>query len=79
MKAAHASNDAYVKRRTRAGAPDDRHRRRNANLIVRMPRGPRVVSVISQKGGTGKTTLSRALAALATRTGTATVNLDLDP
>ena len=40
---------------------------------------PRVVSVLSQKGGTGKTTLSCALAALATRTGTATAILDLDP
>ena len=40
---------------------------------------PRVVSVLSQKGGTGKTTLSCALAALATRAGTATAILDLDP
>ena len=40
---------------------------------------PRVVSVLSQKGGTGKTTLSCALAALATRTGMATAILDLDP
>ena len=40
---------------------------------------PRVVSVLSQKGGTGKTTLSCALAALATRAGTATAVLDLDP
>ena len=40
---------------------------------------PRVVSVLSQKGGTGKTTLSCALAALATRAGTATALLDLDP
>ena len=40
---------------------------------------PRVVSVLSQKGGTGKTTLSCALAALASRAGTATAVLDLDP
>ena len=40
---------------------------------------PRVVSVLSQKGGTGKTTLSCALAALATRAGIATALLDLDP
>ena len=40
---------------------------------------PRVVSVLSQKGGTGKTTLSCALAALASRAGTATAILDLDP
>ncbi len=40
---------------------------------------PRVVSVLSQKGGTGKTTLSCALAALATRAGMATAVLDLDP
>ncbi len=40
---------------------------------------PRVVSVLSQKGGTGKTTLSCALAALAARAGTATAILDLDP
>ena len=43
------------------------------------PRRPRVVSVLSQKGGTGKTTLSCALAALAVRAGTATAILDLDP
>ena len=40
---------------------------------------PRVVSVLSQKGGTGRTTLSCALAALAFRAGTATAVLDLDP
>ena len=40
---------------------------------------PRVVSVLSQKGGTGKTTLSCALAALASRAETATAVLDLDP
>ena len=40
---------------------------------------PRVISVLSQKGGTGKTTLSCALAALAFRAGTATAILDLDP
>ena len=40
---------------------------------------PRVVSVLSQKGGTGKTTLSCALAALASRAGRATAVLDLDP
>jgi len=40
---------------------------------------PRVVSVLSQKGGTGKTTLSCALAALATRADMATAVLDLDP
>ncbi len=40
---------------------------------------PRVVSVLSQKGGTGKTTLSCALAALAARAGTATAILDVDP
>ena len=40
---------------------------------------PRVVSVLSQKGGTGKTTLSCALAAMASRAGTATAILDLDP
>ena len=40
---------------------------------------PRVVSVLSQKGGTGKTTLSCTLAALASRAGTATAVLDLDP
>ena len=39
---------------------------------------PRVVSVLSQKGGTGKTTLSCALAALASRAETATAVLDLD-
>ena len=40
---------------------------------------PRVVSVLSQKGGTGKTTLSCALAALASRAETATAVLDLGP
>ncbi|MCY4469558.1 MAG: ParA family protein [Thiotrichales bacterium] len=40
---------------------------------------PRVVSVLSQESGTGKTTLSCALAALASRSGTATAVLDLDP
>ena len=40
---------------------------------------PQVVSVLSQKGGTGKTTLSCALAALASRAGIATAVLDLDP
>ena len=42
-------------------------------------RRPWVVSVLSQKGGTGKTTLSCALAALASRAGIATAVLDLDP
>ena len=37
---------------------------------------PWVVSVLSQKGGTGKTTLSCALAALASRAETATAVLD---
>ena len=48
---------------------------------TRLPHAPRlrVVSVLSQKGGTGKTTLSCALAALAYRAGTATAVLDLDP
>ena len=40
---------------------------------------PRVVSVLSPRGGTGKTTLSCALAALASRAETATAVLDLDP
>ena len=40
---------------------------------------PRVVSVLSRRGGTGKTTLSCALAALASRAETATAVLDLDP
>ena len=35
--------------------------------------------MLSQKGGTGKTTLSCALAALASRAGRATAGLDLDP
>lgn len=48
------------------------------NLSPDAPR-PRVVSVVSQKGGTGKTTLSCALAALASRAGTPTALLDLDP
>ena len=43
------------------------------------PVGPRVISVLSQKGGTGKTTLSCALAALAAGDGMATAILDLDP
>ena len=43
------------------------------------PAGPRVISVLSQKGGTGKTTLSCALAALAVGDGMATAVLDLDP
>lgn len=55
----------------------------NINTATRTvpPDGPRpqVVSVLSQKGGTGKTTLSCALAALASRAGTATAVLDLDP
>ena len=38
-----------------------------------------MVSVQSQKGGTGKTTLSCALAALVSRAGRATAVLDLDP
>ena len=41
--------------------------------------GPRVISVLSQKGGTGKTTLSCALAALAAGDGIAAAVLDLDP
>ena len=45
---------------------------------TRPPDAPRtrVVSVLSQKGGTGKTTLSCALAARASRAGTATAVLD---
>ena len=39
---------------------------------------PRVIAVLSQKGGTGKTTLSCALGALADQAGTATAILDLD-
>jgi len=77
-EAAHASNDPYVKRRTHAGAPDDRHRRGTRTERPDASR-PRVVSVLSQKRGTEKTTLSCTLAALATRAGTATAILDLDP
>ncbi len=40
---------------------------------------PRVIAVLSQKGGTGKTTLSCALGALADAAGTPTAILDLDP
>ena len=43
------------------------------------PATPHVISVLSQKGGTGKTTLSCALAALAVGDGIATAMLDLDP
>ncbi len=43
------------------------------------PATPHVISVLSQKGGTGKTTLSCALAALAVGDGIATAILDLDP
>lgn len=39
---------------------------------------PRVIAVLSQKGGTGKTTLSCALGALANQAGTPTAILDLD-
>ena len=47
-------------------------------IPARAPR-PRVIAVLSQKGGTGKTTLSCALGALADGAGTPTAILDLDP
>ncbi len=40
---------------------------------------PAILAVLSQKGGTGKTTLSCGLAALADAAGLATAVLDLDP
>ena len=43
------------------------------------PTRPYVIAVMSQKGGTGKTTLSCALGALAEAAGMATAILDLDP
>ena len=57
---------------------DHGHPHGNANAHYRCPT-PRVATVLSQKGGAGKTTLSCALAALASRTETATAILDLYP
>jgi chromosome partitioning protein len=44
-----------------------------------MPRGPVIVAFVSQKGGTGKSTLARALAAVVAHAGLKVRIADLDP